>query len=52
MSAIAVKNFTRIAQVDGRKKNESRRSNFKSPAPIRSLRKSGVANELSNRLFG
>jgi hypothetical protein len=48
----AVKNLSRATREDGRKKVDSRKSNFTSPAPNLNLRKMGAAKALIKRLLG
>jgi len=48
----AVKNLSSTNRVDGRKKVERRKSNFKSPAPKLTLRRMGATIRLTKRLFG
>ena len=49
---IAVKNLSNTNRVDGRKKVEKRKINFKSPAPNLTLRRMGEAIRLTKRLLG
>jgi len=48
----AVKNLSSTNRVDGRKKVERRKSNFKSPAPNLTLRRMGATIRLTKRLLG